>query len=503
MVRYLSNLLKADFMNYRKYIFAAAFLSISLPAFAQDQTDAFRYSYLSPSGTARSIGFGSALGSVGGDFSSLAVNPAGIGIYRSSEFTFTPSIKMNSTQGTYMGNTTNDNNVRFNFNNLGAIFSRTFNGQREERTGWRSVSWGFGITRLADFNRDYNYNANNSGPNSSSYSELFAIDANSPTGNVNDPSTLGGMAYASNLITYDSANGYYKTLVPWQDGINQKRVVTERGGINEFDIAVGGNYMDKLMIGGTLGIPIVNYTRDAAITEAALTPTNEFNSYTYSEHLETRGSGVNLKLGLIYKPNNDVRFGVAIHTPTYYTLHDDYNTSLNNSGLVSDNASTYDYHLVTPWRAVLSATVFAGKKGFISADYEYVNYSSAKFIFDANNKDYQSQINSVIANSFQGGSIVRLGGELKLTNFFMVRAGFGYYGNPYSGTSVSDANRIDLSGGIGFRFQHMFIDLAYLHTQFSNPEEFYALYYTNATIIQNATIKNNLNSAVMTIGFKL
>jgi hypothetical protein len=57
----------------------------------QTSSDALRYSYLHPvTGTARTIGIGSSIGALGGDFSSVSINPAGIAMYRSSEFTITP-----------------------------------------------------------------------------------------------------------------------------------------------------------------------------------------------------------------------------------------------------------------------------------------------------------------------------------------------------------------------------------------------------------------------------
>src|SRR3954468_4991444 len=90
----------------KSVLLATAFATAILPnAQAQNERDALRLSFLQPQGTARSIGFGSALGSVGGDFTTLSVNPAGIGIYRRSEMMFTPSITFNNTSGYYAGNT--------------------------------------------------------------------------------------------------------------------------------------------------------------------------------------------------------------------------------------------------------------------------------------------------------------------------------------------------------------------------------------------------------------
>src|ERR1044072_8593112 len=112
-------------MNFSscKSILLRAVSTLALVPFAQaqDERDAVRFSFLQPQGTARSIGFGSALGSIGGDFSSLAVNPAGIGIYRSSEITVTPSLTFSHTDADYSGNSHVDNGTHFAFSNLGLV----------------------------------------------------------------------------------------------------------------------------------------------------------------------------------------------------------------------------------------------------------------------------------------------------------------------------------------------------------------------------------------------
>ncbi|MCC6186094.1 MAG: TonB-dependent receptor, partial [Chitinophagaceae bacterium] len=77
---------------------------------AQSVEDAAKYAQTSSFATARSIGFGSALGSVGGDFASLSVNPAGIGIYRSSEVMITPGMRFSGADAKYSGGNFGDNN---------------------------------------------------------------------------------------------------------------------------------------------------------------------------------------------------------------------------------------------------------------------------------------------------------------------------------------------------------------------------------------------------------
>ena len=72
----------------KKYILLSGIaIFITLFAGAQDLMDALRYSNIAVSGTARAGAMGNAFGALGGDFTSASINPAGLGLYRSSEFT--------------------------------------------------------------------------------------------------------------------------------------------------------------------------------------------------------------------------------------------------------------------------------------------------------------------------------------------------------------------------------------------------------------------------------
>ena len=76
----------------------------TITANAQNEVDALRYSTQNLSGTARYSAMGGAFGSLGGEFSTLSSNPAGIGMYQFSELTFTPSLNLNATKSYYNGN---------------------------------------------------------------------------------------------------------------------------------------------------------------------------------------------------------------------------------------------------------------------------------------------------------------------------------------------------------------------------------------------------------------
>ncbi|MEI8279053.1 MAG: outer membrane protein transport protein [Bacteroidota bacterium] len=500
-------------MHTRRYFslfLTAMSCGIALQASAQDASDAYRYSNLSTQGTARSMGFGSALGSIGGDFSTLSVNPAGLGMYHSSELTFTPSLKINSISGDYLGKSTADNNSQFNFNNFGLVLNKTAHGRRALRSKWKSTSLGFGFNRLADFNHTYAYSGTN---NTSSASQVYEADANK----YNDTSTagnLGYLGYQSFLLSLPDSVGKVHSVVPFTQGITQLRSVTESGHLNEMTLSFGANYDEKLMLGGTIGIPYINYERDIVYTEAlaAGNPGNNyFNSFTYTESLKTTGSGANLKLGAIYKINDYIRVGAAYHTPTYYNLHDDYNQGvtsvINNSSIptVSNPTNSFDYTLTTPWRGILSATGILGKYGFITADYEYVDYSSMKYHFtDYPLEEYNA--NQEIKNTFKGASNFRIGGEGRINEHFMFRLGFGYYGNPYK-TSTVDATRTDFSAGLGCRFNHFFADIAMVNSMYKNAEQPYNIDYQyiaepSTAATPTAKLNYSLTNLALTIGMR-
>ncbi|RYE23827.1 MAG: hypothetical protein EOP51_09400 [Sphingobacteriales bacterium] len=432
---------------------------------------------------------------------------------------FTPAIKLNGVDGTYINNSTSDNATRFSFNNIGIVFNSSPKGKRYERSAWKSSSFAIGINRVADFNRNYTYNGTNRDTNTaSSFAEKMAYNANMYPEDLSSPNSLASIGYNSFLV--DTFFGsFYSSIVPWKTGINQRRTVKERGGITDIVLSFGGNLMEKLMLGATVGLPTLTYRREVTYEErdATTDPNNYFDNFSFNENLTTTGLGINLKLGFIYKPVDAVRIGAAFHTPTYFGLTDVQNRgiSANTEGLrnalgyagtttvlrpgVDIPENTYEYGLTTPWRGVLSASGIVGKYGFITADYEYVNYASMRFKFPGYT-GAATDINTYIKNNYKGASNFRIGAEGRI-DMFMVRLGFGYYGNPYKNLDYDKASRIDISGGVGFRADKWFIDLGFVNSTYNQQEQPYTLDELNVKV-PTATLNNKLNTAALTLGWK-
>ncbi len=510
-------------MRSKLFVWTAFGVLAAFAGQAQDINEALNLSNTTVQGTARSIGFGGALGSVGGDFSALSVNPAGIGVYRSSELSFTPSFKINSSSSDFLGVTTNDNNVRLNINNFGVVFTDAPRGKRYERRKWKAASFGLGVNRVADFNHDYTYTGVN---NKSSASQAFEADANYDSLNLFSAGASANIGNAAGLLIRNY--GIYNTIVPFSGGITQLNTVRERGGINEYTVSLGGNYQEKLLVGITIGIPHFSYTRNSDYSETvvpgnAANPWN-FQSFNYSSKIDIQGTGANVKLGAIYKITDYLRIGAAFHSPTYYSLSDvtDYGISSNVSGILY-NVSTandfpqrvFNYTFTTPVKGVLSATLILKKFGFITADYEYVDYNTMRFRYpDGIDKSTglsfakeASDMNQVIKNTYQGASNFRVGAEVKVAHNFMVRGGFGYYSNPYK-DAAQGSERMDISAGLGYRTGRFFADVALVSSSYQFKEQAYSqadynyVYTGREALPPIATVRQNVANLAFSIGTK-
>jgi hypothetical protein len=296
---------------------------------------------------------------------------------------------------------------------------------------------------------------------------------------------------------------------------------------NEIAISLAGNYGEKLFLGGSLGIPIVSYRADLTLSEsdASANTSNDFSSALYQESYKSQGAGINIKFGAIYVPSPSWRIGLAVHTPTVYSLTDNTTASMNTNtenyaGVVSVSSATLDqaagvnagnikYDMTGPWRFMAGGSYMIGngasqksQKGFITADIEYATLRSMKFSapeIDNNNVDdsYYAPLNSAMKSFVKNTLNFRLGGELKF-NLIEARAGLSYYPNPYSDAQLK-ASKFYFSAGAGYRNKGIFLDLAYVQGSIRDVSIPYRL-ETKANVY--AQIRQTTRTLMLTLGFK-
>jgi len=495
----------------KKYIFLFT-ITLFVPFLnkAQDLADALRYSNTAVSGTARSGAMGNAFGALGGDFTSASINPAGIGLYRSSELTITPISLSTKVESNYYGNGMENSDYKFSLNNLSYVYSMPVAGKSE--AGIVTVNFGVGYNRLKDFNSDaviQGYDVDGS------YMDYFADRANEGTWS----DFYEELAWKTDMLLYDENNNeYYSDLQDAGYGQSQRKTYSKNGSIDEYSFVLGINFNHKLYMGMSWGINDVYYSEGTTIFESDdRDDIPYFNDFQFNSYFSTYGVGHNFKFGAIYKPVNELRLGISIHTPTYYHLNDDFNTSMFSSITYNDGSekydenspyNEYDYHLQTPMRTTFSGAYVIGKKGLISADYELVNYGKAKLKDGADGYDFYDE-NADIASAYKTSGNIRVGGEFMATGNVSVRGGFEYHGSAYNENAFgarqlnSDANMMVYSTGLGYRTGLFFADITY---RYSALEDYDYPYPTPASEIYPApaaaSFKTVKNDVLFTLGFK-
>lgn len=510
----------------KKIFFITAILLSVLSGYAQEPADALRFSWYAPGGTARQQAVGGAMGSLGGEISTLFVNPAGLGFYRTGDLVFSPGLRSTNVKANYLGRTEKANKENFTWGTTGFVIDG-------KSTANRWDSWSIAVNRTASFANSVLYRGQN---NQTSYSNKFMEEIQN--NNIKDPNYLAegfpfGSSLAFNTYWIDTVAGgslgnyQFQSRAPIATGLLQQNLIHNTGGITE--IAIGGatNYNNKWLIGASLGIPILNYERNSTFTEADATtnPNNNFDYASISEELTTKGVGVNLKLGVIYKPAEFWRVGLAIHSPSYYMLTDRYTANVETNtesymGLMyqssqlftEDEPSSFKYTLLNPYRVIASASYVLREiqdvrkqKGFLTADIEYVNYKVNSFApldpstADQSTKDYLKSLNKAVDKAYKGAFNFRAGGELKFTTI-MVRAGAAYYSNPYKNINGEKGSRLLLSGGLGYRDKGIFVDLTYVYSINKDVHFPYRLQYSQ---FSKADLKGIGGNVMLTVGFKI
>ncbi|MDP4183949.1 MAG: outer membrane protein transport protein [Bacteroidota bacterium] len=478
--------------------------------YAQDARDALRLSFYNVNGTARSAGMGNAIGALGGDFASLSINPAGSAIYRSTEFSFTPSLSYHNANATFEGNRSNDTKYMLNFSQFGLVTGIPVNNNE---SGIISVNFGIGYNRLADFNRNFMVGTPSANSTILDYFTQYANQIGNPDqfDGYNE-----GLAWRANLINYDSNSPQGQQY--WNDiqnnGYKQSltRSINTSGGIDEYVFNIGTNINHRIYLGATIGVQNVYYKETFMHSEVDENGTIDFfNSLDYSGYNKTTGSGVNIKLGAIFRPVDNLRLGIAFHSPTFYDLHDTYDRTMQSS--VNDNAGVavisnvmpdyvgeYDYKLETPLKLVLSGSYLFGKEGLISVDYEYTDYSTMKLRSGGDGYDFKNE-NNDISNIYGATQNLRIGGEYRPLDFLALRAGIELIGNPYRSTAfnASQPNKnfsyTNYAVGFGIRQSSYFFDIAY---KLTDSKEYNALYPGGSMTKYNV----NSNQLLFTLGFK-
>ncbi len=490
-------------MKRSALIIAAALLTF-VGIKAQNVDDALRYSQIFYTGTARFMSMGGAFTALGGDLSTFSQNPAGIGVFRSSEISVTPQLLHSKTSANFNG-INDDYLYNFNLGQAGVVGNLI---KGSGTTGLISLNIGYAFNKTNNLNNSARIQGNSS---TSSMADFWADDAYGIY--YGDLGGAAGIAYDAWIIDTITGSGasYYGTVFsnygdnPSSDyGQNIRRLITNQGYTGEHAITIGGNYSNKIFFGATLGISTIKYTGHYEHLEKAdYLLDSQFSDFSYVEHFENTGTGVSLKIGAIIKPVEELRIGLAFHSPTLYSIderfYDNISSNFTDGGHYEfyNDELVYEYALTTPFRALAGVAYQIEKAGLISVDYEFVDYSMVRFSETGDDYDY-SEKNLELKTTLKPAHNVRVGGELRFNKLYL-RGGYGYYGKVFRDDEINrDLFNRSISAGVGFREQNLSIDFGFTNLRNEQKYVLYDSYYDTAM----ASLINNRNMFSVTLGYK-
>lgn len=468
---------------------------------AQNEIDALRYSQQNIFGTAKFNSMGGSFGALGGDFTTLSYNPAGIALYQNSELSFTPSVSMVETKTSLNGNNSTNNNFGSNLSNFGFVLT----GKNMDEV-WKRINVGFGWNQLASYDNRFYTETQNS---NSSLAELLLEQAQ---GNTIDNLNYWGSepAFWSDLIDlennfvdtatgwYAFDNGNYVSNVNPSSDKKQSKKVNSVGDMGEYILSLGTSYEERVYFGATIGFPSIQYSEVSQYTESDFLDTNQsLSSFNYDQELLSYGSGVNLKLGTIVRVGNNIKIGGAIHTPAYLSMEETYSTSVttnwNNGDEITENSPIgyFTYQITTPWKAIASISTIVNNQFLLNAEIERTDYSFTQFY----SENYQfTEENNIIKDNYAEATNIRLGGE---ANFhpFKLRAGYALYGSPYKDNPEYEME--NYSAGAGIDFGGSFFDVSYSISKNSSE---YSMF--NPDTETNSILRSEKHFLSITLGFR-
>ncbi len=495
-----------------RILFLIVFTLVLNYTHAQTVSDALRFTNLQTEGTARTVGLGGAFGAIGADYTTISTNPAGLAVFRNSELVLTPALNIINTNATLLNSTTprafDEKKINFNFSNIGFVINNTPSNSK-----WKTSNWALGFNRIANFHGRHYYQGNSLG----SITERWVEQANA--GQFLD--------YESNLAIETGAVFYFDkdtayvndfAFSPEDPLVEKSQQVATKGGINEMVLSYGTNFQNRLMIGFTIGVPFIKYEEERDYYEM---DDNDsifiFDDLHFSQNLTIEGIGANLKVGAIYRINQMFRVGLAVHTPTRYSLSDTFSNTLEYGYTLDDpytgvptpynfESSSPDgeftYRLRTPWRFLGSLGVIIRKIGLLSAELEWVDYGAASFNLattsdNPDDKAYELELNDNISNQLGRALNFRAGAEYAYKKF-RFRGGISINGTPYAADNIINKA---YSAGIGIREQNFYMDFAYRLFKQEDQLTPYVL-VENPDRAQLVEQRTNQNKFLLTFGVK-
>ncbi len=435
------------------------------------------YSNSVSNGSAKYNAMAGSMGALGGDFSVMNTNPAGIGVSITSEISGTLAIQNSKNTTSLAGSSVDYKINNTDLANVGGVMAFQLDGS----TSWKFVNIGINYSRQSI--EDYSETPGNTNVN------FNIIDANNT---LVDNIEFAGHAY------------------------------NRFGDVSKMSIAVGGNYDNRIYLGAGLNFHTAAIDQyDSAAFNSTLEDTTNFYDKQYTPFSES-STGFSASVGVIGKINPQFRLGASLETPTWWNIARVYNEYDNPT----DGTYSEDRNLSSPMKATVSAAYVPNKNFAINVDYT-LGLTKSKYKVYGNP---ETDLNNFFSDHSKNLSEVKVGAEYRI-QAFRLRGGYGFAASPFDSMSISAysengsfgntsydnlilGKRTTIGAGIGYDFKSFYIDAAYqnLNSEYSSPflrgsDADNTGYFSNNSIVTSdasvvSNVKNTRNNFFITLGWK-
>lgn len=475
--------------------------------YAQNEMDVLRYSTTDVFGSARFEAMAGSFGGLGADISAIQINPASMGRFSSSRVAFSFNNSVMQNEADFNSTFTNSSRNNFTLSSGGVVFTNDLSETGRGRL-YNQITLGY--TRLKNFTNRRAYE----GQNFYSLLDVFANDGYgvSPDNIYSERPFTTGLGYDVYALDYDAGTQEYYSRLTNGDMYHHREINTD-GGMGEFHIGYSENYMNTLYYGVSLGIRRIKYIENTRHNEKLLEPAGvSLRSFDYVYDQTSKGTGLNIKFGMLYLPSEQFRVGLAFESSMTTKMTDEWSadmTAFHDYGVESIDPvnvpeGRFVYRVKTPMKLRGSFAYILGMRGAINIDVEMARLPGGKLKTYTNNElqgylyefDYENQ---EVKNQFRTIFNTRIGAEYMIFNDLYLRGGIAILPQPYKkGIGNITTPNMTYAAGIGWENRFIQIDLSYRLLTLN--ADYYA--FDPSKIENRATFRTNVHNIVLSTGLK-
>lgn len=473
--------------------------------------DALLLSGENSQGTARFESMGGAFGALGGDLSSININPTGSSVYNENEYGITLGVLSKSNKSSFFNTTKEIDNTKFSINQGGIIWLlKNFGGGNINK-----ISFGVNYQTENSFKNTYDIKGTNP---SNSIDKYFLNNSSGFTASelsVGNNETISSvykylgetfgysaqqafLAYQAYLTNYDTNTNSFSSLANSSGGVNQEHFYDTKGVNTKLNINFAIQFKENYFFGLNINTHEVYFDKYLLHRENNFVANSNVKEIIYENSLVTQGEGLSIQIGAIAKISS-LRLALSYQSPTWYNLWDETYQSLETKAIDLNGVNYRDvvnpgvvssfpkYRLSTPSKLTTSAAIIFAKSGLISFDLISKDYSKIKL---GPSRDFLNTNNN-ISNKLTNTIDYRFGGEYRI-NKLSLRTGYEKYNSPYKNEfNIKSTN--SLSFGLGYDFGSTLINLSYKMMDYESNHQLFDTGLIDTARITSDNILSNLS----------